>query len=162
MSIKNSIANCKTPFATGSSRQCFYSKRYGVVIKKEWEPGWNYETAQRQSEKEQEIFEQLSPAEKEFFPIIGFEKDKDGKTVILMKKIESTLEELGLCPPDTCLEDSSIGKQKEFLSWLKKEFGLKFNATCLLKLISKHHLRDLHNKNLGIYQGKLVIIDFGW
>lgn len=162
MSLNNSIGNCRTPFAVGSSRQVFFSKKYNVVIKKPYEDGYNYHRANSQSIAEQKMYAELDDKEKEFFPIVGFTTDRNGDTIVLMKRIEHTLYELGEPIPYSCLEDVSMVRQSKWLNEMKKKYNLKFSATRFIKVIRRLGIRDLHARNLGILGDKLVIIDFGW
>lgn len=162
MSLANSIANCRTSFAQGSSREVFYSKKYNVVIKKPYLYGHNYETANYQTQKEREIFNELTDEEKQFFPIIGFTKDKDGNDIVIMKKIDCTLEEVGLMLNKSCLQYMTQKEQAAQLQHVKKTLKLKLNVSKFIKMVVTHGIIDLHCRNLGVLDGKLVIIDFGW
>lgn len=163
MSVNNSIANCRRSFAHGSARQVFYSKKYDLVIKKPYPAGWNFAGANNQTMAEREMFMEMTPEEREFFPIVGFSTDSNGNEVILMKKIDGTLSDFEYDYPFMeCLEEMSNRLRHELLMNIKKELGLKFSVAALLRLIEKYHIKDLHSENLGVYNNRIVIIDFGW
>lgn len=163
MSVNNSIANCRKSFAHGSSRQVFYSKKYDLIIKKPYPAGWNWAGANDQTMTEREMFMEMTPEERAFFPIVGFTTDNNGDEVVLMKKIDGTLDDLGCGYPFMeCLELMSSRRQQEELMNVKREFGLKFSVAAFMRLIKKYNIKDLHSQNLGIYNNRVVIIDFGW
>lgn len=163
MSIKNSIANCRKPFAVGSSRQVFYSKKYDVVIKLPYAEGHNSETAIDQTAKEKRLFNSLREEDKKYFPILDFvENRRTGETAIIMKRADHTLEELGYMHPFDNFECFNETQQEDLLKKLKRRYRLNLDIPEFIDMITRLRLIDLHHKNIAIMGDSLVILDFGW
>lgn len=162
MSIYHEIANCGNPndrkygtrpvLGRGCDRTAYYSRKYNCVIKKA-------HSGSNQSDNEKAIFEQIEQCDRIFFPYIGFIKDDNGDTAVLMRKIDSTIAEAHYCMNSlNCLCDDD---RYEEVSKLAQQFKLDFDIKHFCDVISKYSLSDLHSSNIGIYQGRLVIIDLG-
>lgn len=160
MSIINAIKNTKSVLGCGADRYVSYSKKYDVIIKR------NYSNARmdndfEQMEQEIRIFGEMTEEEKEIFPIVDviyYKKEK----IILMKR---------------CTPLNTIVCRKEFQKGLKISYvssieqakiiteKLSLDSSYLERYISfikKYDLIDVHFDNVGVYNNHLVILDAGY
>lgn len=146
MSIINSIAQLRKPFASGRDREAYYSRRYKVVIKKLKTHGDIDQTL-----AEVNMFKQMTKREKEVFPILDVVYYNE-QPYIIMKKCKVLASVRGY-------------KRGYYHQWdlITSTLGLNpANNKMIIRMINKYSIDDLHSDNLGIDKKKrLVILDGG-
>ena len=147
MSIERSISKFKKPIGSGASRNAYYSRKYGVVVK--MMKRWPDQFLGDQNQKEIELFEKMTPAERKVTPMLGHGVYK-GKSYIVAERVK-TFTELNLEVP-TFLECPKFYNIRK----VSKEFRPLF------RFIGKYEICDVHSNNVGkAKDGRIVILDFG-
>lgn len=159
MSIINAIKNTKKILNTGADRFVTYSKKYDVIIKRNYSNAYRDEDRE-QTEQEVRIFGEMTEEEKEIFPIVDVIYYKNEK-IILMKK----------CTPINKIiniRDLPDGKWT-YVSNMKSAKGLTEKLSlddsyleAYIAFIDKYELMDVHISNVGVYNNHLVILDAGY
>lgn len=147
MSLKRSISKFKKPIGSGASRNAYYSKKYGVVVKmmKQFPDYFLGD----QNQKEIELFEKMTPAERKATPMLGHGMYK-GKSYIVAERV-TTFEKLGLDTPDFLDAPQSF-----YVKEVPEEYKTIF------RVIKKYKICDVHPGNIGkTKDGRIVILDFG-
>jgi len=158
MSIINSIAKCKKRIGHGASRNVFYSRRYNVVIKRMRDPKCAFDNDQMQSECE--LFDSMTEAEKEIFPITGYVELKNGEKVVMMKKCE-VVDDLNEYRRAFFAADG-YRTQVKFWDEAARIAGLDTKTNkCLADFIKKNGITDVHHQNVGVLNNHFVLIDAG-
>ena len=147
MSLERSISKFKKPIGSGASRNAYYSRKYGVVVKmmKKNPDFWLGD----QNQKEIELFEKMKPAERAATPMLGHGVYK-GKTYIIAERVK-TFAKLRLSVPDF-LDNPRYFKIRD----IPEEYKTVF------RFIKKYRISDTHAGNIGkTKDGRIVILDFG-
>lgn len=150
MSLVNSVANCRKPFASGADRNAFYSKKYDVVIKKDRNKTY-FDDRGEQMENEFKLFQTMLDDEREIFPIIDMFRYK-GELVTIMKKCEM----LDIPFRCDCSDPFQVLEIFELFN-LDMDYFKRFVA-----FVIKYDIVDLHKKNVGVLNNHLVILDAGY
>lgn len=159
MSIINSIKNTKIVLNCGADRYVSYSKKYDVIIKR------NYSNARmendfEQTEQEIRIFGEMTEEEKEIFPIVDVVYYKNEK-IILMKKCTPINDLLNIF--DYWKTHSKYVSNIESAKELTKRLSLDDSyLERYVSFIDKYDLVDVHIDNVGVYNNHLVILDAGY
>lgn len=150
MSLVNSVANCRKPFANGADRNAFYSKKYDVVIKKDRNRAY-FDDRGEQMENEFQLFQLMLDDEREIFPIIDMFRYK-GELVTIMKKCDM------LNIPFRCDCSDPFQTLEIFeLFNLDMSYYERF-----MNFVRKYEIVDLHRRNVGVLDNHLVILDAGY
>lgn len=177
MSIINSIANVRRPIGAGVTRSAYYSKKYDVVIKIDLENvcsarDESFESEYNQSSTEYDLFNSLTEKEKEIFPIVGIVHTKTKGVVVLMKRAKVVADIMSEVHRQSYKEFKLLYETMDNIRWhrklknsdceLLKKYGISVtSARNVVKFAKKYNIGDLHKGNLGVINGKLVIIDAG-
>lgn len=147
MSLERSISKFKKPIGSGASRNAYYSRKYGVVVKmmKQFPDYFLGD----QNQKEIELFEKMTPAERKATPMLGHGMYK-GKSYIVAERV-TTFWKLGLSIPDFLDAPRFFSVKK-----VPEEYKTIF------RVIKKYKICDVHAGNIGkTKDGRIVILDFG-
>lgn len=136
----------------GTSREAYYARKSKLVFKVPYD-----ESCNSQSENEERLFNSLPEPYKKLFPVVGFTKFQ-GKKVVIMRKVQTLYDFLGEINYETedfedihtvlrICEELNISRSSGFLFY---------------RFVRKFGIGDLYEKNIGIYNGNLVIIDAGY
>ena len=149
MSIRNAIAQCRKPFASGRDRCAYYSRRYNVVIKMEK----RLHNA-GQSRAEARMFMEMTDEEKKIFPIVDV-VDYKGRICIIMKRCNSlrSYKTPYFSPIDSVYQ----------LDDLCDEYNYNpVNNKAIIKMMQKYNIHDIHFDNIGLDENNaLVLLDCG-
>ena len=139
----------------GSAREAYYDKRSNLVFKRVKDcskyDSIHYHWSLAQHQKEIELFQRMTEAEKEIFPIIAIYTDKKGpkkEIWIVMKRAKHFKDYMWPDPSD-----------EDFLDWTE-EHGFT-NGREFLAFIRKHQLKDVYCDNIGYIGHRLVVVDSG-
>ena len=147
MSLERSISKFKKPIGSGASRNAYYSRKYGVVVKMMKERPDLFLGDQNQ--KEIELFEKMTPAERKATPMLGHGMYK-GKSYIVAERV-TTFQQLDLKIPDFLSFPRCFGAER-----VPEEYRTLF------RVIKKYGISDTHEENIGkTKDGRIVILDFG-
>ena len=147
MSLERSISKFKKPIGSGASRNAYYSRKYGVVVKMMKQ--FPDEFLGDQNEVEIELFEKMTPAERKATPMLGHGIYK-GESYIVAERV-TTFKKLGLRIPYFLDEPQFCSVKK-----VPKEYKTLF------RVIKKYKICDVHQGNIGkTKDGRIVILDFG-
>lgn len=154
MLYEESLSRCRKPFAKGSSRHVYYSRKYNLVFKVEMECPCFY----GQTEREEAFYNEVPVKYRPLFPVVDF-VTYNGKRWEILRKVE-TAYSLGItCWLDRELQYDKTGLRKKIEEKIQKPVP---NFDLVKEFLRFYKIPDLHSHNWGIDQdGNIQIIDWG-
>ena len=158
----NTISKFKKPIGGGMDRLAYYSKRHDLVFKISKDP-FNTE----QTEREVELYHQMTPVEKTVFPVVDVVEYHD-EVWICMKKITPLTK---LDPRGDIYAVVDIGRSEYTVFCRPKQQVIdeicektplsRASVNNFLDFVHKYDICDIHANNLGCIGNQLCIIDAG-
>ena len=152
-SLRRFTCGKSKPCGEGMSRRVFYSPTYKVIFKVARPDG-----SDRQSRREWERYNEVEAQYRYLFPILDA-VEYEGKLVLVMPKCK--------CLTFHC-EALTYWMKEELPHYIRnmaESNGYQIseqNVADLAVIIAKYKLNDLHYRNMGIWNGNLVILDWAW
>ena len=140
------------PIGDGTSREAYYARKSKLVFKVPYN-----ERCNPQSENEERLFNSLPEPYKKVFPVVGF-TEFQGKKVVVMRKVQTLYDLIG----ETDYETEDFEDIHTVLR-ICDELNINRSSGFLFcRFVRKFGIRDLFEKNVGVYNGNLVIVDAGY
>lgn len=158
MSYAHSLAKFRNELGHGCARRAYYSKKYNKVFKV-----CKYNDDIEQSQIEARLFEKYGAEElRHICPITEVIYDK--KTpIIVMEKVDIVYDYINerFSGRDALrmqnMDFFPLVHSLETLDIIKTD-----NLSQLFTFLKNERIGDIHSRNLGIFEGRLVLTDLGW
>ena len=139
------------PIGSGIARKAYYSPTFDLVFKVEKEKN------SHQNLKEISFIQQLTAEEKDIFPVVDVITYKHQKIIVMKRVTLYTKHSFATEYRDSPEEIF------DYLTWYCEINHIQVsNIPEVVNFIKKYRIFNVHQENVGIYNGKLVLIDIGY